>query len=203
MIRALWQSSRVHVCRSKHSDLQHLLPRTAFHTLIEPAENDDLRISELMLWFRERGHMVAKLDPLGRVERGVWRGELSHSRPVANRDVESLLEWVSMLIYHHVSSHISSQLMQRYPYNGDQAYKAHWLSTLLGLGGADPLRQLQVDPSAPSYMDLSSSHMLTKVPSILRRTDGGMKWTLPDLFEHLASSYSGTLAAQVSRMTSQ
>lgn len=73
---------------------RQLRSTSAFHTLIEPAENDDLRISELMLWFRERGHMVAKLDPLNRVERGVWRGETLKTRALGYHDVESLLEWV-------------------------------------------------------------------------------------------------------------
>jgi 2-oxoglutarate dehydrogenase complex dehydrogenase (E1) component-like enzyme len=69
--------------------------RMQFQTLVQPCVNDDLRLAEMMLWFRERGHMVATLDPLKRVERGVWKGEHISALDFRNyRDVEALLEWV-------------------------------------------------------------------------------------------------------------
>ncbi|EDQ88259.1 uncharacterized protein MONBRDRAFT_9233 [Monosiga brevicollis MX1] len=102
--------------------------RLQFKTLIQPCINDDLRLAELMLWFRERGHMVAELDPLLRLKRGVFRTERSQGEPERDSfDVESLLGWVEL-----------------------------------------PGKKDQVN----------------------------QKWTLPELFEHLADSYSGTLCAQ-------
>ncbi|EGD82902.1 hypothetical protein PTSG_03534 [Salpingoeca rosetta] len=120
MQQSVWRGSS-RLLRSAH---RCRLPRVhpaqyrSVHRLIQNAGDDNIRIAEMIGWYRERGHMVASLDPLGRVERGVWQHETPGlAEPPSPDMVESLLLW----------------LIERYPWDSSAAVRGNWLCGMLGL----------------------------------------------------------------------
>eukprot|EP00056_Hartaetosiga_gracilis_P008673 m.124846 g.124846 ORF g.124846 m.124846 type:complete len:1100 (+) comp12965_c0_seq4:167-3466(+) len=92
--------------------------RTLLHLLIAPTNNDDQRVAEMITWFQDEGHLVAKLDPLMRRKRGIWGNEMFHEKPQLNgTSTDNLLLW----------------MIEKYPWAAEEKEKGEWLCGVLGI----------------------------------------------------------------------
>ncbi|CAG9461158.1 unnamed protein product [Pedinophyceae sp. YPF-701] len=98
----------------------------AAHPLPDDDVADTLRVARLVESLRNRGHLVAQLDPLRRVQRGPWLEELNGSSLPGSTDLLPLLE--------------------AYPQHGTPDEKARFLADALGLQGpTDASRKFYLD----------------------------------------------------------
>eukprot|EP01147_Barroeca_monosierra_P005480 gene5480-7180_t len=137
------------------------------HRLIQSAGDDNIRIGEMIGWYRERGHMVASLDPLRRTEHGVWLHERpGMAEPPSPDMVESLLLW----------------LIERYPWESSAAVKGNWLCGMLGLNADLGDKTMQI-PLLHAKIDGKPHWKIHELFEHLTRSYAG---TLSCQFTHLS-----------------
>ena len=68
--------------------------------LSEPELADTLKVAALVQRFRQRGHLVAQLDPLRRVTYGPWLGDIGKASPWYTLLIQQVLN--SIGVWHPV-----------------------------------------------------------------------------------------------------
>eukprot|EP00049_Salpingoeca_infusionum_P001127 m.45424 g.45424 ORF g.45424 m.45424 type:complete len:1130 (-) comp10879_c1_seq2:213-3602(-) len=141
--------------------------RRHVHSCIEPPPaSDELRLFELLTWFRERGHMVADLDPLGRIPCGVWRSESAAYQPQLHHDsVEKLLIW----------------LIQRYPSHSAPEVRRQWLASVLNLSKDAAEKRVII----PQYYGREDGNFAIFIEHLFDRLVSTYCGTLSCQFSHL------------------